>query len=222
MMLFLFLGRHHAFQMYISKPYILGIILLKWYKILWETKSNVHYFVSVSLLIVLLSISSCRINIRLSIPCSLLLFLHEKSRFKMKVCFPYSVIHGIHSLWYLSNLFGGTFLVELLNFGRLRSSNAVGKSVEAGICINSTDSSISWYTGSICWERWFDCFVEVLFKYILLMPFGGRLKVLSHVWFSCLLGKSKGFLFGVFDFLLISITIMNRTIKITAPTPARR
>lgn len=44
----------------------------------------------------------------------------------------------------------------------------------------------------------------------------------SHVWFSCVLVRSKGFLFGGFDFLLISITIMKRTIKITAPAPASR
>lgn len=144
---------------------------------LWETiaKSNVRYFAFVSLLIVLISY----LNIIISYQCTneypvcfLLLYLYEQRQVYDRGFL--SVLGNTWDslVWAFKISFLWTFLFELLiHFGRLRSPNAVGISVETLICINSTDSSILWYTGSIYWEKWFDCFEEVIFKYVLLLPF---------------------------------------------------
>lgn len=61
-------------------------------------------------------------------------------------------------------------------------------------------------------------YIQICFTAAIWKSFKGFITRLIFMF----LVRSKGFLFGGFDFLLISITIMKRTIKITAPTPASR
>lgn len=112
---------------------------------LWETKSNVRSFGCVSLLIIsYLNIIMSQLCTNESRVCFLLLYLYEQRQ-----VYDTGVLSVLGYTWdsldcaLKSSLFW-TFLLQLLiHFGRLRSPDAVGISVEAWICITSTDSSIS-------------------------------------------------------------------------------
>lgn len=69
----------------------------------------------------------------------------------------------------------------------------------------------------VIWLFWRD-YIQICFTAAIWKSFKGFITRLIFMF----LVRSKGFLFRGFDFFLISITIMKRTIKITAPTPASR
>lgn len=80
---------------------------------LWETKSYVRYFDAfVSLLIVLIVNLNIILWHQYTTSLSFAFYFYicmNNGRFKMGMCFPYSVMHGFHSFGHLSHRFLGHF-----------------------------------------------------------------------------------------------------------------
>lgn len=217
----LYLEQHHAFYLYIWKPkksrhsYDKRIL-----EILWETKSYVRCFGCVSLLIIL-----SYLNIIISYPCTnesrvwfLLLYLYLWYRCVIRTRLYIGVTRLCIKVIASSDI--SAWVVDTFRKVAIsRCSWYISRGLDLNHLYRLVDFIIhrAHILREVIWLFWRD-YIQICFTAAIWKLFKGFITRLIFMFFV----RSKGFLFRGFDFFLISITIMKRTIKITAPTPASR